>query len=125
MGRLMGVDTAAANADRVATATEQAAAWNQVVVLKGAYTVVAAPDGRTTVIPFSTPVLATAGTGDVLAGSIAGLLAQGLSPYDAALCGTYLHGLAGQMLQDQIGDTGILAGDLLPLLPRAIRQVKE
>jgi NAD(P)H-hydrate epimerase len=125
MGRLMGVDTAAVNEDRIVTAAEQAAVWGQVVVLKGAYTVVAAPDGRATVIPSSTPALATAGTGDVLAGSIAGLLAQGLAPYDAALCGAYLHGLAGIMLQDQVGDAGALAGDLLPLLPQAIRQVRD
>jgi NAD(P)H-hydrate epimerase len=124
MGRLMGVEPETVNADRIATAAEQAAVWGHVVVLKGAFTVVAAPDGRTTVIPFDTPALATAGTGDVLAGSIAGLLAQGLSHYDAALCGAYLHGLAGKMLQDQVGDAGALAGDLLPLLPKAIRQVK-
>jgi len=125
MGRLMGVETAAVNADRIDTAVEQATVWGQVVVLKGAYTVVAAPDGRSALIPFGTPALATAGTGDVLAGSIAGLLAQGLSPYDAALCGAYLHGMAGLMLQEQIGDAGALAGDLLPMLPKAIRQVKE
>jgi NAD(P)H-hydrate epimerase len=124
MGRLMHVDTAAVNANRIVTAAEQAAAWDQVIVLKGAYTVVAAPDGRATVIPFGTPALATAGTGDVLAGSIAGLLAQGLSAYDAALCGAYLHGLAGAMIEEQVGDAGALAGDLLPLLPQAIRMVK-
>lgn len=124
MGRLMGVDVQAVNADRLATAARQAAEWQQVVVLKGAFSVVAAPDGQTTVIPFCTPALATAGTGDVLAGSIAGLLAQGLSPYDAALCGAYVHGLAGQMLQEDVGDAGTLAGDLLPLLPRVIRQIR-
>jgi NAD(P)H-hydrate epimerase len=125
MGRLMKVETASVNADRIATAARQAAEWRHVVVLKGAFTVVAAPDGRTTVIPFATAALATAGTGDVLAGSIAGLLAQGLSPYDAALCGAYLHGLAGAMLEKQVGDAGTLAGDLLPLLPKALRQIRE
>ena len=75
-------------------------------------------------IPFSTPALATAGTGDVLAGAIAGLLAQGLAPYDAARCGAYLHGLAGKLAADQVGDAGTVAGDLLPLLPRALGRIK-
>lgn len=125
MGRLMGAEPQAINEDRTTTATQQAAAWQQVVVLKGAFTVVSAPDGQTTVLPFSTAALSTAGTGDVLAGSIAGLLAQGLCPYDAALCGAYLHGLAGILLEEEMGDAGTVAGDLLPLLPRAIRQVRS
>lgn len=124
MGRLMGVDAQTVNADRLGCAARQAIEWEQVIVLKGALTVIAAPDGRTTVNPFSTPALATAGTGDVLAGAIAGLLAQGLEPYDAALCGVYLHGLAGKMIQDQTGQAGALAGDLLPLLPHAIQSLK-
>jgi NAD(P)H-hydrate epimerase len=124
MGRLAGLDAKSLNQDRMAFAARYAAEWNQVILLKGAYSVVAAPDGRTTVIPFRTPALATAGTGDVLAGAIAGLLAQGLSPYDASVCGAYLHGLAGIMAQRQVGDAGALAGDLLPLLPRAIQYLK-
>jgi NAD(P)H-hydrate epimerase len=124
MGRLMDAQVSTINADRIATATHQAAKWGHIVVLKGAFTVVAAPNGQTTVIPFNTPALATAGTGDVLAGSISGLLAQGLSPHYAALCGAYLHGLAGKMLQDQVGDAGALAGDLIPLLPHAIQKIK-
>jgi NAD(P)H-hydrate epimerase len=122
MGRLMGGVTAqSVNADRISLAADKATEWDQVIVLKGAYTVVAAPKGPATVCPFSTPALATAGTGDVLAGSIAGLLAQGLAPYEAALCGVYLHGLAGKMVEAQVGAAGAVAGDLLPLLPRAIQ----
>jgi NAD(P)H-hydrate epimerase len=121
MARLTGLEKEEVNRDRLAIAVAKSAEWRQTLVLKGAFTVVAAPDGRATVVPFATAALATAGTGDVLAGSIAGLLAQGLEPYDAALCGAYLHGLAGQMLAQEMGDAGTLAGDLLPRLPRAIR----
>jgi NAD(P)H-hydrate epimerase len=124
MGRLMGASAGDVNRDRLAVALTQAAKWHQIVVLKGAYTVVAAPDGRATVLPFANPALATAGTGDVLAGSIVGLLAQGLAPFDAALCGAYLHGLAGQIVRERIGDAGLFASDLLPALPQAIRRLK-
>jgi NAD(P)H-hydrate epimerase len=124
MGRLMGgVEAKTVKADRVCLAADKAAEWEQVIVLKGAYTVVAAPNGPATVCPFSTPALATAGTGDVLAGAIAGLLAQGLVPYEAALCGVYLHGLAGKLVEAQVGNAGAVASDLLPMLPRAIQSL--
>ena len=71
------------------------------------------------------PVLASAGTGDVLAGAIAGLAAQGLSPADAAVCGVYLHGQAGEAVRERIGDTGMIAGDLLPELPLVIKRIRE
>ena len=95
------------------------------MVLKGAYTVVAAPSGRTTVIPFANAALATAGTGDVLAGTILGLLAQGLRAYEAAVSGVYLHGLAGEIRRRQLGASGMLAGDLLPLIPRAMEELRD
>jgi len=123
MARLMGVEQAAMDPDRVALAVKQASEWKQVVVLKGAHTVIAAPDGRVTVLPFANPGLATAGTGDVLAGAIVGLLAQGLAPYDAAICGAYLHGLAGQIVAEQMGVSGMLASDLLPALPQTIARL--
>jgi len=94
------------------------------VVLKGAYSVIAAPDGRAVICPFATPGLATAGTGDVLAGALVGLLAQGLSPFEAAVAGVYLHGAAGEMATARIGDTGVVASDLLPLLPEAIKELR-
>jgi hydroxyethylthiazole kinase-like uncharacterized protein yjeF len=125
MGRLMGADVATVNSDRLTVARDKAAEWNHVIVLKGAFTVVAAPDGRTTVIPFANPILATAGTGDVLAGAIVGLLAQGLEPFDAAVCGAYLHGLAGELLSEWTGDAGALAGDLLHMLPQAMSRLKH
>lgn len=122
MARLMRTEEK--TQDRIAAAREKAAEWNHVVVLKGAHTVTAAPDGRVTVLPFANPGLATAGTGDVLAGCIVGLLAQGLDPFDAAVCGAYLHGLAGQIAAEQVGQTGMLASDLLPALPQAVARLK-
>jgi len=119
MSRLAGPPTA----NRLETAGDAARRWRQVVVLKGAYTVVAHPDGRTSVNPFATPALATAGTGDVLGGAIVGLLAQGLRPWEAAVAGTYLHGLAGELVARDTGLAGGAAGDLLPRLPAAIREV--
>lgn len=106
--------------NRIGVAKKHAEDWNQVVVLKGAHTVVAAPDGRVTLIPFATPALATAGTGDVLAGTIVAMLAQRLEPYDAAVVGAYVHGLAGKIAEEEIGEAGVVAGDLLPRLPKAI-----
>ncbi len=124
LARLRGVEIEAIQADRPAAATEAAAAWGQIVVLKGAFTVVAAPDRRATIIPFANPALASAGTGDVLAGAIAGFLAQGLAPESAGVVGAYIHGLAGELARDAQGEAGVLATDLLPLLPQAIRQVR-
>ncbi len=125
MSRLTGVDSAQINADRLNAARRSAAQWGKVVALKGAHTDVGAPDGRVLVSPFANPGLATAGTGDVLAGAIAGLLAQGLSPLDAAACGVYLHGAAGERVREDLGETGMTAGDLLPQLPRAVRRLRE
>jgi NAD(P)H-hydrate epimerase len=123
MARLMGVKTGEVQAERLEAAREMAARWGHVVVLKGAYTVVANPGGPTLVLPFATPALATAGSGDVLAGAIVGLLAQGLSPFDAALAGAYIHGLAGSWAGEEIGPAGAVAGDLLPYLPKAMREL--
>jgi hydroxyethylthiazole kinase-like uncharacterized protein yjeF len=106
-GDLTGDDAA-----RVAATRDAAATWGQVVVLKGAKTVIAAPDGRVATAPFENPALASGGTGDVLAGVIGSLLAQGLAPFDAARLGVYLHGLAGDAVRERLGDAGLLASDL-------------
>jgi NAD(P)H-hydrate epimerase len=122
MARLMRLeDKAEIGADRVGVARRMAAEWGHVVILKGAFTVIANPDGCAVVLPFANPALATAGSGDVLAGAIVGLLAQGLAPFKAAICGAYLHGLAGELARRDIGDAGVVAGDLLARLPTAIR----
>jgi NAD(P)H-hydrate epimerase len=123
MARLLGTTTASVEEDRVGIARRAAREWKTVVVLKGAYTVIASPKGGTCVNPFANPALATAGTGDVLAGAIAGLLAQGLAPFEAAVSGAYLHGLAGAMVSEEIGPAGAVAGDLLAKLPLSMRRV--
>lgn len=109
--------------DRVELARRAAAKWDHVVVLKGAYTVIANPDGAATILPFAHPVLATAGSGDVLAGVIVSLLAQGCAPYDAAVAGAYWHGAAGRMAAEQGATAGILAGELADWLPWAHRRI--
>jgi NAD(P)H-hydrate epimerase len=123
MARLMGGSIQDVQQARVATARSQAAEWGQVVVLKGAYTVVAGPDGRTVIEPFANPGLATAGTGDVLAGTIVALRAQGLGAFEAAAAGAYLHGLAGELARRELGAAGMVAGDVLARLPEAWRRV--
>jgi hydroxyethylthiazole kinase-like uncharacterized protein yjeF len=102
---------------RVRAAAAAAGEWGQVVVLMGANTVIAAPDGATAMAPFENPAMATGGTGDVLAGTIGALLAQGLAPFDAARLGVWIHGQAGELVRDRLGDAGLLAGDLPEALP--------
>ncbi|MGQ9549473.1 MAG: NAD(P)H-hydrate dehydratase [Roseiflexus sp.] len=123
MRRLLGVEELTGHP--VDVAKDAAMRWQQVVVLKGATTVIADPEGRVRVNDGGNPALATAGTGDVLAGAIAGLLAQGLTPFDAATLGVYLHSAAGCLVRDEFGDMGALAGDLLPRLPLAIRRLTQ
>jgi NAD(P)H-hydrate epimerase len=100
------------DAARAVAAADAAKEWRQVVVLKGARTVIAAPDGQLAVAPFENPALATGGTGDVLSGTIGSLLAQGLAPFTAARVGVYLHGAAGEAVRQRLGDSGLLASDL-------------
>ena len=119
-GDLSGDDEA-----RVRAAVAAAAEWHQVVVLKGANTVIAAPDGAVAIAPFENPAMASGGTGDVLAGTIGALLAQGLVPYDAACLGVYLHGLAGDAVRERVGDAGLLAGDLPDALPMGRRRLAK
>ena len=123
--RLTGKSVDEIQSDRLTTTVAHAIAWRQTVVLKGAHTVVAVDDGRAAVSPFANPALASAGTGDVLSGAIAGLLAQGLDRFAAASCGVYLHGMAGESVREALGDAGLQASDLLPELPQAIRALKS
>lgn len=125
MSRLTGRSTKDIQEHRVEIAIESAVKWRKIVVLKGAFTVVAYPDGSARLSPFANPAMATAGTGDVLAGTIAGLLAQGITSDDAAALGVYAHGLAGARARAEFGDAGMLAGDLLPELPKAIRDLRQ
>ncbi len=125
MARLAGVSVPEVQSDRAGIARRLAGEWNKTIVLKGANTVIAAPDSRVRINPAANPGLATAGTGDVLAGAIAGLLAQGLSLFDAAALGVYLHSQAGELVRSNLGDAGMVASDLLPVLPLVIKQLKE
>ncbi len=123
MAWLTDLSTQAVGEDRIGVAVRSAGSWDKVVVLKGAFTVVACPSGRAMMSPFANPGLASAGTGDVLAGAIAGLLSQGMPLEDAATLGVYLHGLAGDLATAEMGTTGMLAGDLLSTLPKAAKGV--
>ena len=125
MARLADVSTEEIQSARLVMAQEKAISWQKTVVLKGAHTIIAAPDGNTKISGVANPGLASAGTGDILSGAIAGLMAQGLTPCDAAACGVYLHGMAGEIVRRRIGDMGMVASDLLPVLPLAIKEVKE
>lgn len=125
MGRLLQMDARSVQADRVGLVRRAAQQWRQHVVLKGAHTLVARPDGRWWLMPSANPALATAGTGDVLCGSIGGLLAQGLAPWAAAVCGVWLHAQAGDAAARTLGTAGVLAGDLLAELPRAMQRARR
>jgi NAD(P)H-hydrate epimerase len=113
------------NSDRIGTATRFARERGVLVVLKGARTVVARPDGTTAICPTGNPGMATAGTGDVLTGMIVGLLAQGLASWDAACAATYLHGLAGDLAATEKGLAGLIAGDVIEHIPFALKNAYE
>ena len=118
MARLTGLSAAQINADRENTACQYAEKWNAVVVLKGCHTVVAAPDGRVCTNPTGNPGLARGGSGDVLAGMTAALLACGLPAYEAAACAVYLHGAAADRAAAALGEYGMLPHDILSQLGR-------
>lgn len=124
MARLTGLTVGEVNAQRIAHARRWAAQWGHIVLLKGAHTVIAAPDGRAGVLPFATPTLATAGSGDVLAGAVAAMLAQGLPAFEAAATGAYLHGHAGLLIERSDGGPhAAIARDILMHLPEALRHL--
>lgn len=125
MARLCGISVEEVQSDRAGLTTQKALEWHKTIVLKGAFTVIAAPDGRCRISRIANPGLASAGTGDVLSGAIAGLAAQGLPLFDAATLGVYLHGEAGEMVKTRLGDVGMIATDLLPILPVAIKELKS
>ncbi len=109
------------NSDRIGTATRFARDRGLFVVLKGARTVIARPDGPAAICPTGNPGMATAGAGDVLTGMIVGLLAQGLSSWDAACAATYLHGAAGDRAASIKGYAGLIAGDIIEQIPSAVQ----
>ena len=125
LARLSALSTKDINANRWEIAAQKSAEWNVTLVLKGAHTLIAAPDGRVSVIPFKTDALGTAGTGDVLAGLIAGLRAQGLTPFNSACLGAYVHALAGIVARDHVGSSrSVIAGDILGYLGLAFKKLE-
>jgi NAD(P)H-hydrate epimerase len=122
MARLLGLTTPEVQARRLDLARDTAAKFGVTLVLKGAQTVVAAPDGRASINSTGNPALASGGTGDVLTGLMGGFLAQGLAPWDAARLGVYLHGLAADFFVSRHGQRGMIAGDLLAIWPQMVAE---
>jgi NAD(P)H-hydrate epimerase len=126
MAALTGLSVEEIQSNRLSMALKFAADWNQVVILKGALTVIASPDGRAGIIPVATPGLARAGTGDVLAGIVAGLRAQNLPVYESALAGAYLHAQSGLLAVSTLGSSAaVLASDVLDALPGVLKELGE
>jgi hydroxyethylthiazole kinase-like uncharacterized protein yjeF len=125
MARLLGTTPKEVQSRRLDTAREVATAHGVWVVLKGAQTVVADPEGNVSLNPTGNPVLASGGTGDVLTGIIGGFLAQRVSPWDAARLGVYLHGLAADYLAEVVGPRGHVAGDLVACLPELLAEFTQ
>lgn len=125
MSRLTGMETSLIQQNRSETAARYAAAWGAVVVLKGHGTIIAAPDGRTRRCPMGNQGMATGGAGDVLAGIIGALLAQGTAPFEASCAGVYVHGLAGDIAAREKTARSMIAGDIIEALPRAWRQLEK
>jgi NAD(P)H-hydrate epimerase len=124
MARLLGRSTKEINDDRVEAAREAARVCNCVVVLKGHHTLVADPEGHVNVNPTGNPGMASGGMGDVLAGMTVALLGRGLDPFDAACTAVYLHGYTGDLLAEEMGDTGLAAMDLAERIPAAIQKLR-
>jgi ADP-dependent NAD(P)H-hydrate dehydratase / NAD(P)H-hydrate epimerase len=124
MAVLTGLEVAEIQKDRLGISLSYAKKWKQVVVLKGALTVIASPDGRQAVIPVASAALAHAGTGDVLSGIIVGLRAQGVEPFEAAAAGAWIHAQAGLSAARRIGHpASVLAGDVLESIPDVLKEL--
>jgi ADP-dependent NAD(P)H-hydrate dehydratase / NAD(P)H-hydrate epimerase len=124
LARLQQTTTAAIQADRLTAAREAAQAYHAIVVLKGAHTIIAEPEGTLYINLTGNPGMATAGSGDVLSGVIGALLGQGYAPSLAARIGVHIHGLAGDLAATTLGERALMAGDLVDMLPRAFQQIE-
>lgn len=125
MAHLLGLSVEAVQADRLSAVRRAADVTKSVVLLKGAYTLIAEPGGEIYINPTGNRALGTGGSGDVLTGIIAGLLAQGLGAAEAAAAGAYMHGMAGDRLAERYGDDGILASELAGELPAVQRDLRK
>jgi hydroxyethylthiazole kinase-like uncharacterized protein yjeF len=124
--RLLGTTSVSIQADRLAAAREIARRYSAVVILKGSGTVISRPDGAVVINTTGNPGLATAGTGDVLAGICGALLAQHWPQWEAALGATWMHGHAADMLVQQgVGPIGLTAGELIPCVRAALNQLTD
>jgi len=124
MSVLTGLLTVDIQADRLGIAKKYSKKWGHVIVLKGAFTVIAAPDGQIAIVPIATPALARAGTGDVLAGLIVGLRAQGVEAFQAACAGAWMHATAGLLAAKRMGNTAsVIASDVLNAIPEVISEL--
>ncbi len=124
MSVLTGLSVKEIQNDRLRIAKEYATLWNQVVVLKGAMTVISAPDERQTIVAVANPALARAGTGDVLAGIITGLIAQGIDPYQASVAGVWIHAQAGLEASEMVGHpAAVMATDVLNAIPKVLEKL--
>jgi len=125
MGRLMSRSTADVQAERIPIAREHARRTGAHIVLKGARTVIAAPDGRIAVNPTGNPGMASGGSGDVLTGIVGGLLAQGIDAWGASTLGAYVHGQAGDRAAERMGETALLATDILDAMPSVLTELER
>jgi NAD(P)H-hydrate epimerase len=125
MARMAGATIPEIQKDRLGTARRLAAAAQAVVVLKGARTIIATPDGTAFVNPTANPALGTAGSGDVLAGAIGAFLAQGLDGKGAALAGVFVHGLAADLATRALGGNHLMASDLPDAIARACEELRS
>lgn len=123
MARLLGTTVSKVQSNRIETACDFSEKWGVITVLKGSRTIVAVPDGRVFINATGNSGMATAGSGDVLAGIIAGLIGQGLTPADAAIAAVYIHGLCGDRVAEVKGEHGMIAGDLVGELPYVIKEL--
>lgn len=123
MARLMGVSTKEVQQDRLDLAERFALEYKVIVVLKGFRTIIATPWGKTWINPTGNPGMATAGSGDVLSGIIAGFIAQGLKAFEAAVCGTFIHGVSGDKAAENLGQWGMTAADIIRFIPHTIKDI--
>jgi NAD(P)H-hydrate epimerase len=126
MSFLTGLSTDEIQEDRLEIASKYSKKWGHVVVLKGAFTVIASPDGQLAIVPIASPALARAGTGDVLAGLIVGLRAQGVEAFQAACAGAWIHATAGLLAAKRLGNTAsVIASDVLNAIPQVISELSS
>jgi len=124
MARMLNTTSKEVQANRIESSKKLATEYGIYVILKGARTIVATPEGEAYINPTGNPGMATAGTGDVLSGIIAGFISQGISARDSSILGVYLHGLAGDIAAEEFSQTALIASDLIRALPEVIKRIE-